>query len=83
MQISNSILEHLKCANLDIIVYRSQGYDNGTSIVGVHGDVQAVIKQVNKKKSHFQWRYQPFGESVWAARIFGEHVLSEVFFSLF
>ena len=49
LQISNSTLEQLKCAGLDIMLCRSQGYGNAASMAGVHGSVQVIIKQVNKQ----------------------------------
>ena len=45
LQISNSILEQLKFAGLDIMLCRSKGYDNAAiQYAGVNGGVQALKK---------------------------------------
>ncbi|XP_070379118.1 zinc finger MYM-type protein 1-like [Dermacentor albipictus] len=48
-EITKSILKHLEDDELDISFCRSQGYDNAAVMAGVHGGVQARIKQVNPK----------------------------------
>lgn len=47
--LSAEILEKLENDGLDINMCRSQGYDNAAVMSGIHGGVQAIIKEKNKK----------------------------------
>ncbi|XP_018396700.1 PREDICTED: uncharacterized protein LOC108774922, partial [Cyphomyrmex costatus] len=47
--LSEEILEKLKTDDLDIMMCRSQGYDNAAVMSGVHGGVQSIIKTKNNK----------------------------------
>ena len=49
MEISDAILKQLKVDGLDIKMCLSQSYDNAASMAGVHGGVQAIIRQKNPK----------------------------------
>uniref|UniRef100_A0A8C5PE46 TTF-type domain-containing protein n=1 Tax=Leptobrachium leishanense TaxID=445787 RepID=A0A8C5PE46_9ANUR len=47
--LSSDILKKLENDGLDIMMCRSQGYDNAATMAGIHGGVQAIIKEKNKK----------------------------------
>lgn len=47
--LSAEILKKLENDGLDIMMCRSQGYDNAAVMSGIHGGVQAIIKEKNNK----------------------------------
>lgn len=47
--LASEILQSLERDGLDIVMCRSQGYDNAANMAGIHGGVQAIIKAKNKK----------------------------------
>jgi len=47
--LSSDILNNLEKDGLDIMMCRAQGYDNASTMAGVHGGVQAIVKERNKK----------------------------------
>ena len=47
--LTSEILNKLKTDGLDIMLCRGQGYDNASTMAGIHGGLQARIKDVNKK----------------------------------
>ena len=47
--LTSEILKILEKDGLDIMMCRSQGYDNAATMAGIHGGVQALIKEKNKK----------------------------------
>jgi len=49
VDVTNTILNIIDEEGLDINLCRSQGYDNASTMAGVHSGVQARIKQINKK----------------------------------
>lgn len=48
-ELSKEILSELERDGLDIMLCRSQGYDNAAAMAGIHGGVQALILKVNEK----------------------------------
>lgn len=44
LDLCNEILTKLESDGLDIMMCRSQGYDNAATMSGIHGGVQAIIK---------------------------------------
>ncbi|XP_077341212.1 zinc finger MYM-type protein 1-like [Lithobates pipiens] len=48
-ELTDNILQHLEEAGLDISLCRGQGYDNAATMAGIHGGVQAKIKEINPK----------------------------------
>ncbi|XP_043276006.1 zinc finger MYM-type protein 1-like [Venturia canescens] len=51
--LSDEILQKLESDGLDIMLCRSQGYDNAATMSGVHGGVQTIIKSKNRKAVFF------------------------------
>lgn len=49
VELTENILTQLESDNLDIHLCRAQGYDNAATMAGVHGGVQAKIKEHNPK----------------------------------
>lgn len=49
VEVTENILTQLESDNLDIHICRAQGYDNAATMAGVHGGVQAKIKEHNPK----------------------------------
>ncbi|GBP34724.1 hypothetical protein EVAR_25728_1 [Eumeta japonica] len=49
VELTENILTQLEGDNLDIHLCRAQGYDNAATMAGVHGGVQAIIKEHNPK----------------------------------
>ncbi|GBP11581.1 Zinc finger MYM-type protein 1 [Eumeta japonica] len=49
VELTENILTQLEGDNLDIHLCRAQGYDNAATMAGVHGGVQAIIKEHNSK----------------------------------
>ncbi|XP_063794591.1 zinc finger MYM-type protein 1-like [Pseudophryne corroboree] len=47
--LSSDILKTLENDGLDIMMCRSQGYDNAATMAGIHGGVQAILKRKNRK----------------------------------
>lgn len=47
--LSSDILKKLESDGLDIMMCRSQGYDNSATMAGIHGGVQAILKRKNRK----------------------------------
>lgn len=47
--LSSAILKQLDKDGLDIMMCRSKGYDNCSTMSGIYGGVQAIIKRTNKK----------------------------------
>ncbi|XP_061469367.1 zinc finger MYM-type protein 1-like [Rhineura floridana] len=47
--LSSDILKSLESDGLDIMMCRTQGYDNAATMAGIHGGVQAILKGKNKK----------------------------------
>ena len=48
-EISQSILEELELNNSDVMMCRGQGYDNASTMSGIHDGVQQTIKNINPK----------------------------------
>ncbi|CAH2315228.1 zinc finger MYM-type 1-like [Pelobates cultripes] len=48
-ELTENILQHLEEDGLDISLCRGQGYDNAATMAGIHGGVQAKIKEINPK----------------------------------
>ena len=48
-EISQSILDKLELNNLDVMMCRGQGYDNASTISGIHAGIQQTIKNINPK----------------------------------
>ena len=48
-EISRSILDELEVNNLDVMMCRGQGYDNASTMSGIHSGVQQIIKNINPK----------------------------------
>ena len=48
-EISRSILDELEVNDLDVIMCRGQGYDNASTMSGIHSGVQQTIKNINPK----------------------------------
>ncbi|XP_077340582.1 zinc finger MYM-type protein 1-like [Lithobates pipiens] len=48
-ELTENILQHLEEAGLDISLCHGQGYDNAATMAGIHGGVQAKIKEINPK----------------------------------
>ncbi|GLV61307.1 hypothetical protein CBL_21129 [Carabus blaptoides fortunei] len=51
-------IKKLESDGLDIMMCRSQGYDNAAVMSGVHGGVQAIVKAKNKKAVFCLIRWQ-------------------------
>ncbi|XP_033227263.1 52 kDa repressor of the inhibitor of the protein kinase-like [Belonocnema kinseyi] len=49
VELTETILTQLESDNLDIQLCRAQGYDNAAKMAGVHGSVQAKIKERDPK----------------------------------
>ena len=49
-EISKSILDELELNNLDVMMCRGQGYDNKSTMSGIHAGVQQTIKNINPKE---------------------------------
>ncbi|GBP74358.1 Zinc finger MYM-type protein 1 [Eumeta japonica] len=49
VELTENILTQLEGDNLDTHLCRAQGYDNAATMAGVHGGVQAIIKEHNPK----------------------------------
>nr|XP_047137629.1 uncharacterized protein LOC124805786 [Hydra vulgaris] len=49
LKISTEILKQLESDELDIMMCRSQGYDNAATVAGIHGGVQKVISDKSNK----------------------------------
>ncbi|XP_073491308.1 uncharacterized protein [Aquarana catesbeiana] len=47
--LSLDILKKLESDGLDIMMCRAQGYDNTATMAGIHGGVQSIIMEKNKK----------------------------------
>ncbi|XP_040197560.1 zinc finger MYM-type protein 1-like [Rana temporaria] len=47
--LSLDILKKLESDGLDIMMCRAQGYDNAATMAGIHGGVQSIIREKNKK----------------------------------
>ena len=47
--LSKDILKQLESDGLNISLCRGQGYDNAGTMSGIHGGVQAKIKEINAK----------------------------------
>ena len=47
--LSFDIIRKLESDGLDIMMCRAQGYDNAATMAGIHGGVQAILKEKNKK----------------------------------
>ncbi|XP_040275768.1 zinc finger MYM-type protein 1-like [Bufo bufo] len=47
--LSSDILQKLESDGLDIMMCRSQGYDNAATMAGIHGGVQSILKGKNRK----------------------------------
>ncbi|CAH2274965.1 zinc finger MYM-type 1-like [Pelobates cultripes] len=45
-ELTENILQHLEEDGLDISLCRGQGYDNAATMAGIHGGVQAKIKEI-------------------------------------
>ena len=48
-EISQSLLDELELNNLDVMMCRKQGYDNASTISGIHAGAQQTIKNINSK----------------------------------
>ncbi|CAH2315499.1 zinc finger MYM-type 1-like [Pelobates cultripes] len=48
-ELTENILQHLEEDGLHISLCRGQGYDNAATMAGIHGGVQAKIKEINPK----------------------------------
>ncbi|CAH2327032.1 zinc finger MYM-type 1-like [Pelobates cultripes] len=48
-ELTENILQHLEEDGLDISLCCGQGYDNAATMAGIHGGVQAKIKEINPK----------------------------------
>nr|XP_033788702.1 zinc finger MYM-type protein 1-like [Geotrypetes seraphini] len=48
-ELTEQILKQLDSDGLDINLCRDQGYDNAATMAGIHGGVQAKIKEINPK----------------------------------
>ncbi|XP_076825141.1 uncharacterized protein LOC143470753 [Clavelina lepadiformis] len=48
-EISQSILDELELNNLDVMMCRGKGYDNASTMSGIHTGVQQKIKNINPK----------------------------------
>nr|XP_033788676.1 zinc finger MYM-type protein 1-like [Geotrypetes seraphini] len=48
-ELTEQILKQLDSDGLDINLCRGQGYDNAATMAGIHGGVQAKIKEINPK----------------------------------
>ncbi|XP_044151348.1 uncharacterized protein LOC122939347 [Bufo gargarizans] len=48
-ELTENILQHLEEDGLDISLCHGQGYDNAATMAGIHGGVQAKIKEINPK----------------------------------
>ena len=49
VEVTIAILKQLEVDCLDVGMCRSEGYDNAANMAGIHGGVQAIIKQINPK----------------------------------
>nr|XP_047132432.1 zinc finger MYM-type protein 1-like [Hydra vulgaris] len=49
LDLSTEILKQLESDGLDIMMCRSQGYDNAATMAGIHGGVQKIISDKNNK----------------------------------
>ncbi|KAM9311655.1 zinc finger MYM-type protein 1-like [Gastrophryne carolinensis] len=47
--LSSDILKKLESDGLDIMMCRSQGYDNAATMAGIHGGVQSILMEKNRK----------------------------------
>ncbi|XP_056392625.1 zinc finger MYM-type protein 1-like [Hyla sarda] len=47
--LSSDILKKLESDGLDIMMCRSQGYDNAATMAGIHGGVQSILNEKNRK----------------------------------
>ena len=79
-EISQSILDELELNNLDVMMCRGQGYDNASTMSGIHAGVQQTIKNINPKALFVPCRNHPL--NLTGVHAVGSSQLSDRFFAV-